>query len=48
MDPVSGPLNFYELKDADRLHRWYPFWGVAHLRYWSDLKFYAFIARNLL
>jgi hypothetical protein len=48
MDPVSGPLNFYELKEADRLHRWYPFWGVAHLRYWSDLKFYGFIARKLL
>src|SRR5437867_4353720 len=35
MDPVSGPLHFYEVDE--RCRRWYvPWWGVAHMRYWSD------------
>lgn len=45
-DPVSGELRFYEV-DCE-LRRPYFFWGLAHLRYWSDLKFYGFIARYLL
>ena len=46
MDPVSGALRFYEI-DYE-LRRPYFFWGLAHLRYWSDLKFYGFLARYLL
>lgn len=48
MDPVSGPLDFYELKDEDQRERWYWVWGVAHLAYWSDPHFYAFFAKRLL
>ena len=46
MDPVSGRLRFYEV-DRELRPRYF-LWGVAHLRYWRDLKFYGFIARNLL
>ena len=46
MDPVSGDLRFYKIDHE--LPRPYFFWGLAHLRYWSDLKFYGFIARYLL
>lgn len=38
MDPVSGRLKFYRLEDSDRLCRWYPIWGAAHLAYWSDTR----------
>ena len=47
MDPVSGPLHFYEVDE--RRMRWYvPWWGVAHMRYWSDKAFYAAIAEAFL
>ena len=47
MDPVSGPLHFYEVDERRR--RWYvPWWGVAHMRYWSDKAFYAAIAEAFL
>jgi hypothetical protein len=48
MDPVSGPLRFYRVKDEDRLCRWYRLWGAAHLDYWTDKAFYEFMARRLL
>jgi hypothetical protein len=49
MDPVSGRLKFYRLADRDRLCRGYfPRWGVAHLAYWTDRKFYEFVAQRLL
>jgi hypothetical protein len=49
MDPVSGRLRFYRLDDRDRLCRGYfPRWGVAHLAYWTDKKFYEFVAQRLL
>lgn len=48
MDPVSGPLDFYELEDEDQRERWYWVWGAAHLAYWSDDKFYEFVAKRLL
>jgi len=47
IDPVSGPLQFYEVDERRR--RWYvPWWGVAHMRYWSDKAFYAAIAEAFL
>jgi len=48
LDPVSGPLHFYRLEPADRKRRWYWLWGAAHLAYWSDPEFYAWIAERLL
>ncbi len=48
MDPVSGPLDFYVLDPDDQLSRWYPVWGLAHLDYWRDPKFYAFVGDRLL
>ena len=51
MDPVSGPLRFYRLDDQDRyrrLGRRYWFWGIAHLAYWGDPKFYEIIADRFL
>src|SRR5262249_44430851 len=46
LDPVSGPLRFYDVDYT--LSRPYLIWGLAHLRYWSDLKFYEFLATRLL
>ncbi|HEX9225015.1 MAG TPA: hypothetical protein VF860_16925 [Candidatus Acidoferrales bacterium] len=48
MDPVSGELRFYELREKDRLHLWYWRWGLAHLAYWGDRRFYRFLAGELL
>jgi hypothetical protein len=48
MDPVSGELRFYRLPEEDRLHLWYRLWGVAHLAYWGDPRFYRFLAGKLL
>jgi hypothetical protein len=48
LDPVSGPLHFYRLEPGDRERRWYWLWGAAHLAYWSDPEFYAWIAERLL
>lgn len=48
MDPVSGPLHFYRLADADRVRRWYWLWGFAHLAYWNDQRLYGAIAERFL
>ncbi len=51
MDPVSGRLRFYRLDDKDRYRRFGPryfLWGVAHLAYWGDPKFYKIIADRFL
>jgi hypothetical protein len=48
-DPVSGRLSFYDLQsDANQkiFHYFRPGW--AHLEYWKDPKFYAFIRERLL
>ena len=48
MDPVSGFLNHYLIDRRDQQHCWYGLWGVAHVAYWRDPKFYRFIAERLL
>lgn len=48
MDPVSGPLHFYRLKEEDRVRRWYWIWGYAHLAYWKDPVLYRLVAERLL
>jgi len=51
MDPVSGPLRFYRLDDQDRHRRLGPrywLWGIAHLAYWGDEKFYKIMADRFL
>ena len=51
MDPVSGQLRFYRLDDKDRYRRLGPrylIWGLAHLAYWGDPKFYKIIADRFL
>jgi hypothetical protein len=48
MDPVSGPLRFYRLADADRVRRWYWLWGFAHLAYWNDRGLYEAVAERFL
>jgi hypothetical protein len=47
MDPVSGQLRFYDLPKDDRLRLWYWLWGVAHLQYWRDPRFYKFVAERM-
>lgn len=56
-DPVSGPLDFYEVGghgnpnlSANQFRRAYPWyrWGVAHLLYWSDPGFYKIVAQEIL
>ncbi len=46
LDPVSGPLRFYQVDVS--LRRWYWLWGFAHLRYWRDQAMYDLIITNLL
>jgi len=48
MDPVSGPLHFYRLEDADRLRCRYWIWGLAHLAYWNDQRLYGTVAERFL
>lgn len=48
MDPVSGPLHFYRLEQADRLRCRYWIWGLAHLAYWNDQRLYGTIAERFL
>jgi hypothetical protein len=46
LDPVSGPLRFYQVDVS--LRRWYWIWGAAHLRYWRDQAMYELVIANLL
>jgi len=47
-DPVSGPLQFYRLDEGLELHYPWRAWGRAHIRYWQEDRFYAFVADGLL
>ena len=37
-DPISGKLRYF--REVDNCLRWYWLWGLAHLSYWHDEKFY--------
>jgi len=48
-DPISGPLDFYEIPSSDnRELREEARWGVAHVKYWENERMYEEILSDLL
>jgi len=45
-DPISGRLAYFE--GVDNYWRWYWLWGLAHLSYWHDDKFYQRVLRTIV
>jgi hypothetical protein len=44
-DPISARLAYFE--GVDNYWRWYWLWGLAHLSYWHDNKFYQRVLHEI-
>jgi hypothetical protein len=45
-DPISARLAFF--RGVDNYWRWYWLWGLAHLSYWHDNKFYKKVLNTII